>query len=179
MSENTKQDRRIERTLQALWEALFALLHENVWQEINVSMICRKANVARSSFYLHFQNKQELLDYGFEIGLRDARSEITALKQCDSGFATLYWLAHHIYSVRVTQKSKLIEDAYIFSRFQRTFAGLFAEEMHRRGKAVDDYVLSFVIGGTFSVVQAWASPDTPTPPDQLAAQLDELVAKLL
>jgi len=179
MSDNAVVDRRVERTQAALWQALFSLLHELAWQDINVSTICRRANVARSSFYLHFQNKQELLDFGFETGMQAARVEISGYGSNVDGFACLHWLVHHVHSVNGFENSKFVEDSHIFARFQRAFAGLFMEEIARRKVAVDEHVLAFTVGGVFSVLQVWAISGVGLPPQSVVDNLNEMVSGLM
>jgi len=55
-------DRRVERTRRALGDALVKLLGERVWDDIGVQDLCDVANVGRSTFYMHFANKEELLE---------------------------------------------------------------------------------------------------------------------
>lgn len=179
MSDKPKQDRRIERTQAALWQALFSLLQERRWQQIDVSSICRRANVARSSFYLHFQNKLELLDYGFETGLRDARADIAARQTVDGDFATLQWLPHHIYSVHGFQQSRIVADSHVFARFQQAFAELFYEELDSRRISVNRDTRTFIVGGIFAVTQQWATSDAPAKPDAFARQLNRYAKALL
>ncbi len=57
-------DRRTRRTRLALQNALHSLLAEQGWDSINVQKLCERADVGRSTFYLHFQNKEELLASG-------------------------------------------------------------------------------------------------------------------
>jgi AcrR family transcriptional regulator len=56
----------VQRTRDALRAALIALLEERGWDDINIQDLCELANVGRSTFYLHFQNKEELLIGGFD-----------------------------------------------------------------------------------------------------------------
>jgi len=56
-----KPDRRILRTRQALRDALMALIHERGYEGITVQDITDKANIARTTFYLHFTDKDDLL----------------------------------------------------------------------------------------------------------------------
>jgi AcrR family transcriptional regulator len=58
-------DRRVLRTRRALRDALVALLHERAWDDIAVADVCARADVGRSTFYLHFGDKEELLVGGF------------------------------------------------------------------------------------------------------------------
>lgn len=61
MSGNRKTDRRIERTRILLRDALMSLIEERGYHEITVQDITDRANVARTTFYLHFKDKDELL----------------------------------------------------------------------------------------------------------------------
>lgn len=53
-------DRRIRRTREALQQALIALIRERRYEDITVQEIAERANVGRTTFYLHFNNKDEL-----------------------------------------------------------------------------------------------------------------------
>ncbi len=56
-----KPDRRIQRTHQLLREALMALIEENGYEAISIQEITDRANVSRTTFYLHFRDKDDLL----------------------------------------------------------------------------------------------------------------------
>lgn len=55
----------MSRTHRLLREALIRLVHERGWDAITVQDVCRRADVGRSTFYLHFADKEELLVSGF------------------------------------------------------------------------------------------------------------------
>lgn len=69
---NVKADRRIERTRNRLREALYALIIERGYDTITVQQIIDRAQVARSSFYAHFRDKDDLLLSGFSAEVSDA-----------------------------------------------------------------------------------------------------------
>jgi AcrR family transcriptional regulator len=54
-------DSRAVRTRAEIASALIALMHEKGFDEISVQQICERAQVGRSTFYAHFQDKDELL----------------------------------------------------------------------------------------------------------------------
>lgn len=59
-----KPDRRIERTKHALRDALMQLVIERGYESITVQDIVERANVARTTFYLHYKDKDDLLFRG-------------------------------------------------------------------------------------------------------------------
>ena len=58
---NDRNDRRSQRTRQALSEALVQLIQEKDYSSITVSDIIERANVGRSTFYAHYNDKDDLL----------------------------------------------------------------------------------------------------------------------
>ena len=58
----TKIDRRRRYTLSVIQEAFFALLAEVGFAKMTVADICRRAEINRGTFYLHYEDKYALLD---------------------------------------------------------------------------------------------------------------------
>ncbi|HIY73269.1 TetR/AcrR family transcriptional regulator [Intestinimonas butyriciproducens] len=61
--EEENLDLRQRRTRQSLVKALEELLVERPYQSLSVTDICQRAMVHRTTFYAHFNDKQELLRY--------------------------------------------------------------------------------------------------------------------
>jgi AcrR family transcriptional regulator len=57
---SNKHDRRSQRTRQALSEAFVKLLKEKGYSAITVSDLIERANIGRSTFYSHYQDKDDL-----------------------------------------------------------------------------------------------------------------------
>ncbi len=56
----TKTDRRVERTRELLQKALIELIAEHGYDTITIQDIADRANVGRTTFYLHYSSKDEL-----------------------------------------------------------------------------------------------------------------------
>ena len=72
-------DRRVNRTKAMLREALMALVREKPYDRITVTEILGRANVGRSTFYMHFRDKDELLATGIDDLLAAARAVTPAM----------------------------------------------------------------------------------------------------
>jgi AcrR family transcriptional regulator len=59
-------DRRVQRTRQMLQNALSELILEKGYEKVTVQDVIDRANVGRSTFYAHFEDKEQLLLSGFE-----------------------------------------------------------------------------------------------------------------
>ena len=59
-----KADRRVRRTREALHKALMSLALEKEYDAITVQEVLDRADIGRSTFYTHFQSKDELLISG-------------------------------------------------------------------------------------------------------------------
>src|SRR5262249_3903679 len=64
LQEKRVKDRRTQRTKNLLHEALGSLIREKPYEAIVVQEILDRANVGRSTFYMHFRDKDELLVSG-------------------------------------------------------------------------------------------------------------------
>lgn len=81
-----KTDRRVDKTQKALRNALSALIAEKPYEDITVTELVERANIARSSFYAHFRDKDDLLLSGFkEIGISSS-DDIFVESEQNSGY---------------------------------------------------------------------------------------------
>jgi AcrR family transcriptional regulator len=77
LSENAAPDRRTQRTQQALSRALVALIQEKRYDSITIQEICDRANVGRSTFYTHYQDKDDLLATNFQQMMKSLGKPLT------------------------------------------------------------------------------------------------------
>lgn len=61
LNENRRFDRRTGRTRRLLKEALFALIIEKGYEAVTIEDITERADLGRTTFYLHYHDKEELL----------------------------------------------------------------------------------------------------------------------
>jgi AcrR family transcriptional regulator len=139
-------DRRSVRTRQHLIDALVALIQEKSYDSITVQDIIDRANVGRSTFYTHFQDKDDLLARSFE--------------------RVMAWLARQI---DTTQDPLMIPVLGLFDHLQ-SHRHLYRALLHTRGVDIlfrsGEVYLRVVLIEKFTTRRA---ADSPVPVDVLAA----------
>ena len=76
MKHSTGEDRRIIRTKSALNRAFLELVKEKGYESVTIEEITSRANIGRTTFYLHYQDKEDLLLEGLEEQLTTLVNEI-------------------------------------------------------------------------------------------------------
>ena len=56
------EDRRVKRTRDAIVEAFFALALEKGYAHVSIKDIVERANIGRTTFYAHYNDKDDLLN---------------------------------------------------------------------------------------------------------------------
>ena len=157
-----RQDRRSQRTQQTLMDALIALLAVKHYDEISINDIIDRANVGRSTFYAHYQGKDDLLKSGFERVLdmlihhisfgetdQDLRLDTTQLFRHAQGhyelYRTLVWGSGF---------DLLTKDGHaaLSAKFQENFAQFLSGKPE---PSIPLTVLSYSMAGTLLILLKW------------------------
>jgi len=77
--ENHRQDRRVNRTRRNLRNALFSLVLEKGYDAVTIEDITRRADVGRTTFYLHFKDKEDLLIESLDATIADFIQQVSSL----------------------------------------------------------------------------------------------------
>ena len=91
-----KKDRRTRKTRQVLRGTLLALLKEKRYEDISVQDIIERADVARSTFYVHYLDKDDLLTGQHGIFAENLGQELGAHSGGDGGgtLSSRAWFYH-------------------------------------------------------------------------------------
>lgn len=150
-----KQDRRTRKTRTSLRDALLGELREGGWNDITIQTICDRADVARSSFYAHYDNKAALLDDVFVVVIADLRETLFAQPPRPGELVTIRWLVEHIGE----QPEQFFVNASteagrsINTRFRQAAGTLLDEELRRTRAQFNPGQIAFCIGGAFAIIE--------------------------
>lgn len=162
-SASARTDVRIQRTRALLHEALGALMHEKSYDRITVADILQRARVSRSTFYIHFRDKDALLTSSMRALLPGTLSTggAGASDGAERMAAFSLPLLTHIHQHRRSAPARLGERgrAILHEHLRRVLAEWIAstiEEGHRSRRApVTSELLAQHVASTFVLILHW------------------------
>jgi AcrR family transcriptional regulator len=175
-----KTDRRVLRTRDTLGDALVALMHEKNFDDITVQDVLDRAGVGRSTFYVHYRDKDDLFLSDVEDFLEWVSS---ALKRQDAStkrllpvqeFFTHLRDAHEFYAALV--KSGKVHDVQALAR--GFFARSIEERLQMAGVQIEPVQRSAqahaLAGSFFSLLDWWLDKGMKADPKEM----DELFHRM-
>ncbi|WP_339767561.1 TetR/AcrR family transcriptional regulator [uncultured Pseudosulfitobacter sp.] len=146
--DDMSEDPRVAHTRSLLQHALMGLLASSNWNEITVAGLCRRAGVARSSFYEHYRTKSDLLDQIFA----DLMITIRPKPGRDETLGTLDWLVAHVEDAPdffARAMAGYRGDA-LLPRFRNALIRRLSDELTARGVSAAEIKAPYIIGGSMA-----------------------------
>ncbi len=182
----TKTDRRVERTRGLLQKALIELISERGYDAITIQDIVDRAKVGRTTFYLHYNSKDELflscheaIAREFHIGLLHplSREELlspeippdmaSAYQHLEEGQALLYPIFQGKDSQLILRQ---IRDRSA-REIEANLRAIFAEA---DSTIPIDMLANYLAGAQIALMQWWLEKRHPHTPDNLTQTLHRL-----
>jgi AcrR family transcriptional regulator len=175
-------DLRIRRTRERLGAALIALLEEKPIDEVTMREVLDHAGVGRSTFYLHYRDKDDLLLSQFENGLEMWSNILSAKREKSRRVAPVTEFFGHVASARKLYRS-LVAAGRIQSFFdlaQGYFARGIARRLNDIGVSIpfkrDLEARSHALSGNLvSLLRWWLDHGAKEPPEEM----DQLFHRML
>ena len=166
-------DRRVQRTRDALRDALMALMLERGWDAMDVQTLCAQANIGRSTFYQHYANKEELLKASF-TGLRNAlMARAVANTSMPGQLAFVPGLIAHVYEVQHMFRALLgrrsghyVQDRFREMLIEMVLAGVPAGKSRNWQTQAQAHYLA---GALFELLAWWLGNNRPQKPKEIEA----------
>lgn len=166
-------DRRIQRTREALREAMMDLMVERGWDAIDVSALCDRANIGRSTFYQHYPNKEELLKANF-VGLRDALlAQVPSEVSAPGELAFIPGLIAHVHEAQEVFRALLNRRSgnYVQDRFRELLVEMMLVSMPGgKTRNWQSTARAHYLGGAlFELLAWWLGNNRPQKPKDIEA----------
>jgi AcrR family transcriptional regulator len=167
-------DRRIDRTRNLLADSLIDLVLEKGYEAITVQDIIDRANVGRSTFYAHFENKEQLLFSGRSWLRDDLFDEAGAATDQLTLGVNLRALFRHAANNHRLAKAMLGKNGgnLIINHIREMLALKIRKALVVQENPLDDVRAGLAADGLAALLvgllRSWLEADLPILPDELA-----------
>lgn len=186
---NESVDRRVQRTRQLLNDALMSLIVEKGYDSITVQDIIDRANLGRSTFYAHYQDKDDLLLSGIEEvvhslirGVENSRVEHEGNRERTQILSTAPMFRHateqyHLHKAIVGGRGIDL----IIESIQSHLSAHIREQIElllpdgQSAAVPPDVIATYLAGTVLTLLNWWLDNDMPYPPERMDEMFQELV----
>lgn len=179
MTTNSDGDRRVRRTRRQLQAALKTLLATKPYENIKVSELVQEADIARTTFYKHYETKDHLLFSLYDDVFRIFQEEVLA--EFEAGSANDYllmtrffqlWAVHaETFALLIDAGLDLLLLNHIRQFLERTRAQMRevegGESIVGEGSDFALYVIDSTAGSLFMVLKRWVQEGMMIPVEDL------------
>ncbi len=174
-----KNDRRSQRTRQAIHDAMFDLMAKKGYEAVSIKDIIERANVGRSTFYAHYANKDELLasqlDRLVEMVLQHAPQELSD----ENPYFPALGLFRHVQEQWKLYKILSRESGMNLhtQQLQKSISEKVEQRLLAGGHSFElpvPVVANYLAGSLLSLLRWWLDNKMPYSPEQM----DEMFRKL-
>lgn len=166
-------------TKQALAAALKELMQEFPFEKINVAHICEKCGMNRKSFYYHFKDKYELVNWIFDTGFIEVATSSTHIVTGNERWAFIECVSEYFYAdkefyrkaLRIKGQNSFEEHfrEYIFPILKNRLVELLGK------KEVDDFVVDFLSDAVVCAIERWLLDKKCMEPKQFVEKIKMVV----
>ncbi len=171
-----RADRRVRKTETAVKRALYSLIAEKGYESITVRDILERADVGRSTFYAHFDDKEDVLRDGLDDLLEHLRSyHSDAVRSPSELFAFSGFLLQHVQSAPhffhelVGTRSGRLVQRWPEMLGELVRADLVQLAKHRTLNTPLEMLVQFVVGVFTSLLAWWVQAGYPTTAQEVDA----------
>lgn len=179
-------DRRVQKTLVSLHQALISLIVEKGYDATTVKDIIDRANVGRSTFYSHYLSKEHLLQGGLDdLGktlLANQKSSRAQAGQNETLLAFSGAFFEHAHAYKNVYRAMVGQHAgaVVVNRLQKVLTDLVIEDL--RFVDIASYtqsiprkaMIQFIVGSMMSVLTWWID----APEQYTASEVDAIFRQL-
>lgn len=168
-------------TKRALAGALRELMVDIPFDKIQVAHICERCGMNRKSFYYHFKDKYDLLNWTFDMDFISFVQKFSDSQSLEQRVSELREVCYYFYDNRdFYRKALKIEGQNSFSEHFREYIIPFLKDRlsyYLVGDVLDDFELNFFTDAVVSTIERWLSDKNCMLPDVFVDRLLHLLSR--
>lgn len=167
-------------TKRALAAALRELMEEVPFEKIQVAHICERCDMNRKSFYYHFKDKYDLLNWIFDTEFIAFIQDYQGVEQLDQRVKTIQDVCVYFYENRnFYRKALKIQGQNSFSEHFREYIMpiLRLRLADLIGDSKDDFALNFITDAAVCAIERWLLDKNCMPPEEVVAKMLRLIQR--
>jgi AcrR family transcriptional regulator len=190
MKADPHTDRRIQRTKASLREALITLIEEKGFETLTVTDLTTRAGINRGTFYIHYQDKYDLLEQteaeiiqdietilqlAQPLSLADLQKRELPLPLTVQLFEYLKKNASLLHAV-LSLKGDITFQYRITKAMERNIftRSIFADLNQENFRVPSKYLISYLVSAHLGVIQLWLAGGCAESPQEMAETLTVL-----
>ncbi|MFP7494936.1 TetR/AcrR family transcriptional regulator [Terribacillus saccharophilus] len=157
-------------------EALNQLLEESDLEDITITDICKKAGVARVTFYKYYHTIYDVMTASVEMHVKNAIEKLSNLNPQSSIHVMLTDMIAELAESPMSLKRQINSNTHgvILDYFIYAVSRLSQADTIFNKKLKQPEVL-FIAGGMFSILTHWLKNDLQESPEQIATMITEVL----
>ena len=168
-------------TKRALATALKELMEELPFDKINVAHICERCDMNRKSFYYHFKDKYDLVNWIFDTEIISFMQSYSSSTELSERAEVILEICRYFYENRsFYSKALKIEGQNSFSEhFRECILPLLRFRLTHLNNdfADDDFALNFFTDATVCTMERWLLDKNCMPPEQFVSSLLSIIQR--
>jgi len=165
-------------TKRALATALRELMEEVPFDKIQVAHICERCDMNRKSFYYHFKDKYDLLNWIFDTEIITFIQRYSGEEKIEKRVEGFQDVCNYFYENRdFYRKALKVQGQNSFSEHFREYIMPFLKIKlaHLIEDSEDDFALNFFTDGVFCTMERWLLDKNCMPPDEFVRKVLHLI----
>lgn len=175
-------DRRIQKTRAAIFSAFDKLIQKNAYAKISVQDIIDEANIGRSTFYEHFETKDELLrqkctDLFEHIFMPHGTEKTHSFSIATTFGQKITHILYHLLDDKKVVKGILnSESGEIFlSYFRKYLIETIGKEKFSTRDIPEEFLQNHIAGSFIETVRWWVNRDFADSPENVSLYFSKAV----